>query len=80
MTGQRPLPQRQRLRHEAPSPAERETERERKLFAAVTARASNVSEQLMLLRVEANRVGASERDVRAVRERLLEGHLRECRG
>lgn len=80
MTGQRPLPQREGLRHERPSTAERPTERERQLYAAVTTRASNVAEQLMLLRVEAARTGASERDLRAVRERLLAGHVRECRG
>jgi len=74
MTGPKPL--RQPLRHErqpqraeAPPP----TDRQRKLHDSITARSSNVSEQLALLTVQANRVGASERDVRAVRERLLEG-------
>lgn len=69
---------RRRLRHEAPTPAERSDERERKLHAAVTSRASNVDDQLAILRTEATRVGASERDVRAVRERLLTHRVKEC--
>lgn len=72
------LPQRPRLRHERPAPSERASQRERQLHAAVVSRASSVAEQLLILRVEAGRTGASERDVRAVRERLLEGHVREC--
>ena len=47
------------------------SERQRQLLASVTRRASHVSEQTMLLTVEANRVGASERDVRAASRSLL---------
>lgn len=56
------------------------TERQRRLLSSVTRRASHVSEQTMLLTVEAGRVGASEADLRAVREVLLAGHVKECRG
>jgi len=55
------------------------TDRQRKLLASVKARASHVQDQLLILPVEAGRIGASEADVRAVRERLLDGHVRECR-
>jgi len=53
------------------------TDRQRKLHASITVRSSNVPEQLALLIVQANRVGASEADVRAVRERLLADHVNE---
>lgn len=56
------------------------TARQRELHTAVVTRASATDEQLLMLYPCANRVGASEADVRAVREVLLEGHLRECKG
>jgi hypothetical protein len=78
MTGPKPLPR--RLLHERPSTAERSDQRQHALYAAVTARASNVSEQIMLLRVEAQRTGASEADIRRVQEKLLDqsGYVKEC--
>jgi hypothetical protein len=56
------------------------TDRQRKLHAATVAGASHIAEQLLMLTVQANRVGASERDVRVIRELLLAGHVRECKG
>ena len=55
------------------------TERQRALKTAVTSRSSDTAEQMMLIATLARTVGASERDVRTVREILLEGHVRECR-
>jgi hypothetical protein len=56
------------------------TERQRRLLASVTRRASHISEQTLILRVEADRVGASERDLGVVREHLIADHVRECDG
>lgn len=55
------------------------TARQRGLHAAVIKMASSVDEQLLIISVLAGRHACSEADVRVVRERLLAGHVRECR-
>lgn len=56
------------------------TDRQRQLLATVRIRASHITEQMLILPVEAGRTGASEADLRAVREVLLAGHIKECSG
>lgn len=65
------------LRHER---VPESTTRQRQLLAEVRIRASHVTEQMLILPVEARRVGASEADLRAVRATLLEPFERECKG
>lgn len=55
------------------------TERQRALHGAVVSRSSATAEQMILITTLARTVGASERDVRTVRDVLLAGHIRECR-
>lgn len=54
------------------------SDRQRKLYRAVTAAASHINEQLLMLRVHAYRLGATEADVRAVRQLLAASHSREA--
>jgi hypothetical protein len=58
------------------------TARQRRLLASVVRRASHITEQTLILTVEASRLGASEADLRAVRDHLLAGYVleRECDG
>lgn len=56
------------------------THRQQQLYADVTARSSDVTEQLMLLLVRARAHAVSSADVEAVRGRITAAHIRECRG
>lgn len=60
--------------------AEALTERQRKLLASVALRASTLDAQRLILPVEASRIGASETDVRTIREVLQSGAVKDCRG
>lgn len=53
------------------------TPRQQALHDSVVLRATSTDEQLLLLITQAGRVGASEKDVRVVREVLLLGHITE---
>ncbi len=50
------------------------------LYRTIALRSSHVNEQLMMLTPMASRVGASTKDVEAVRTFLLRDHVKECRG
>ncbi len=54
------------------------TSRQWKLVAAVTARSSDVKEQLAMLLVQARGVAASSKDIEAAKAHLLRHHVREC--
>lgn len=57
-----------------------ETPTARQLYDALVAASDNVMVQLGLIYVLADRIGASQRDCNVVRERIVGGPVRECRG
>jgi hypothetical protein len=60
------------------APTEELTEQQRPLYNLVTKTTSDVGEQVQVVWSLALRVGASSRDVEAVRMVLLAGRTREC--
>lgn len=50
------------------------------LYRAVVLRSSRIDEQRALLISQADKVGASTKDVEAVRAFLLRDHVKECKG
>lgn len=54
--------------------------RQRALYAALVAASDNVTVRLGLIYVVADRIGASQRDCDVVRERIVGGRVRDCRG
>ena len=54
--------------------------RQRALKAALEQASDNPIVQLGLIHVYANRLGASERDVKVVHQQIVGGPVRECAG